>query len=155
MDEIKKMLFSMQRFQVLALYTSIASERTVSDSYAFAWSVGLYPLLNESADWHKAYEECFGARKAQMAELHGYLGDKTVQKSPMTFHELEDHYGVKGSRRPGPLWNQAALINACRYFYLHQQFDEDFWSALLEHGQFPAGAESISRKFDVDDFHFE
>lgn len=155
MDPIKSMLYSLQRFQILALVTSSSAQKTVSDSYAYAWSEGVYPLLNESASWHQAFEECFAVRREPLAELHAYLGERWDQKKTLSFHELEDHYGIRGSRRPGPVWDQTRLVQACRYLYLHQQFDSEFWSAMLDAGQHPAGADIIARKFDADAIYFE
>ncbi len=155
MDKVNEMLFSLQRFQIMALYTSTAAERTVSDSYAYAWAESAYPLLHESASWHKPYESSFAVSATQMKELYGFLFDVWKSKKPVTFFQMEDHYGIKGSKRPGSVWSQASLILACRYFYLYQTFDSAFWSSLLSGSQCPIEAETIARKFDAGDIHFE
>jgi hypothetical protein len=154
-DPIKSMLYTIQRFQILSLVSSSSAQKTVSDSYAYAWSESVYPLLNDSAAWHQAFEECFAVRRELLAELHAFLSERWDQRKPLSFYELEDHYGIRGPRRPGPDWDQARLVRACRYFYLHQQFDSEFWSGLLDGGQHPAEAEVISRKFDADSIYFE
>lgn len=139
----------------MALYTSTATERTVSDSYAYAWFEGVYPLLHESAPWHKPYDISFAVTSVQMKELYDYLSHAWEAKKKITFFQMEDHYGIKGSKRPGPIWSQASLILACRYFYLYEKFDSVFWSSLLSGSQCPMDAEAIARKFETTDIHFE
>ena len=103
MNETQSMLFSLQRFQILALFSNTAAERTVSDTYAYAWLQSVYPLLNESAPWHKPFAGCFAVSGARLGELKAFLYDRWCGKQPITFYELEDHYGIRGSRRPGPV----------------------------------------------------
>jgi len=155
MDKVNEMLFSLQRFQIMALYTSTAAERTVSDSYAYAWAESTYPLLHESAAWHQPHADAFAIQPAQMKELYAFLSDVWKSKKSVTFFQMEDHYGIKGSKRPGPVWSQPSLIMACRYFFLCQSFDSAFWSALLSGSQCPIEAEAIARKFDAGEIHFE
>lgn len=155
MDNVTEMLFSLQRFQVLTLYTSTSAERTVSDSYAYAWFEGVYPLLHETAPWHKPYESAFVIKPVQMNDLYAYLSEAWRSKKIVTFFQMEDHYGIKGSKRPGPVWSQANLILGCRYLYLSQKFDAGFWVSLLSGSQCPMEAEAIARKFSAIDIHFE
>jgi len=155
LSDIRQKLFSIQKFQILALYTSTSAEQRVTDSYVFAWLENIYPFLNDSACWHQAFEDCFAVGEAQIVGLHKFLSARWTKKKKITFYELEDHYGIRGSRRPGPNWSQDDLVRACRYFHLHRQFDGAFWSALLESGQFPAEAELIREKFDPDSVRFE
>ncbi len=58
-------------------------------------------------------------------------------------------------RRPGILWTQRSLASACRYLYLHGQFDNVFWAAMLDNGQAPVEAEGLTRRFDSDSVFFE
>lgn len=155
MDKNTEMLFSLQRFQILALYTSTTSERTVSCAYAFAWSEGVYPLLHESAPWHHPYDLSFAIPKAQMKELHEYLSAMSGSRKQITFFQMEDHFGIKGSKRPGPVWSQPSLILACRYLYLSEKFEPLFWSGLLSGSQCPMEAEAIANKFESTDICFE
>jgi hypothetical protein len=46
MNELKAMLFSIQRFQILALFTNPNATRNVTPSYAFAWAESIYTFLN-------------------------------------------------------------------------------------------------------------
>lgn len=155
MNKTSEMLFSLQRFQILALYTSTTTERTVSSSYAYAWFEGVYPLLHESALWHQPYDESFAIPSAQMKELDDYLSSAWASKKKITFYQLEDHYGIKGPKRPGQIWSQSSLILACRYLYLCGKFDATFWASLLSGSQCPMEAEAISHKFEATDVYFE
>ena len=155
MDDTQEMLFTIQRFQVLSLYTSASAQSSVTDSYAFAWSESIYPFLNRTAIWHQPFEPCFAVGRSRLEELHQLLSDRWKQKQPITFFELEELNGIHGPLRPGTLWDEEDLILACRYFYLHEEFDEEFWNGLLGNGQCPADAEVIASKFDPDDVYFE
>lgn len=155
MDKNTEMLFSLQRFQILALFTSTTTERTVSSSYAYAWSEGVYPLLHESAPWHKPYDVSFAIPSVQVSEVYDYLSNAWSSKQKVTFYQMEDHYGIKGAKRPGPIWSQASLILACRYLYLCEKFDSAFWSSLLTGSQCPVEAEAIANKFESTDIYFE
>lgn len=155
MNETQAMLFAIQRFQLLALYTSSSAQSTVTSGYAFAWSESVYPLLNRSAVWHQAFEKCFAVSREHMHDLYDFLTTRWAGNKPLTFFELEDQYGIRGPRRPGPLWDQASLVAACRYLHLQNEFDQEFWTALLGNSQSPPEAERITRKFDADDVFFE
>lgn len=155
MDSTAKILFSLQRFQILALYTNSAAEKTVSAGYAFAWLRGIYPLLNESAPWHQAHAASFPVGPQSMQELHDYLSGLHDQRTSVTYFQLEDRYGIKGAKRPGTIWSQQSLIDACRYLYLYQRFDPDFWTRLVSGSQCPMEAEVIRQKFDSADVYFE
>ena len=155
MDKNIEMLFSLQRFQILALYTSASSERTVSSAYAYAWFEGVYPLLHETAPWHKPYDASFAITSEQIREVWDYLSNAWASKKKITFYQLEDHYGIKGPKRPGPIWSQASLIVACRYLYLLEKFDAAFWASLLSGSQCPMEAEAIAHKFESTDIYFE
>lgn len=155
MEATPQMLFALQRFQIMALYTNSSSEQSVSGAYAFAWYAGVYPILNKTAPWHGQYEACFDVREDAMHELHAYLAGRFEKKQPMSFFELEDHYGIRGSRRPGPVWDQDKLAAVCRYFYLCGEFDNEFWVAMLSGDQFPPAAEQVMRKFETSACYFE
>lgn len=155
MENNTEMLFLIQRFQIMALYTNTAAERTVSSAYAYAWFEGVYPLLHESAHWHQPYDASFAIPSMQMKEIFEYLSNAWSSGRKITFYQLEDHYGIKGPKRPGPIWSQASLILACRYLYLCEKFDATFWSGLLSGSQCPMEAEAIARKFESTDIYFE
>ncbi|HZP11439.1 MAG TPA: hypothetical protein VFB36_03340 [Nevskiaceae bacterium] len=153
--DLVRMLFSLQRFQLLALFCNTAAERTVSASYAFAWSYGIYPLLNASAPWHKPFAHCFDVGHERISDLHDFLEQRFTGGAPLSFYELEDHYRVRGSQRPGPQWTQASLINASRYLFLQQAFDAKLWEHLLGDRQCPLDAEVIAKPFAADEIRFE
>ena len=153
--DLARMLFSLQRFHVLALYCNTAAEQTVSASYAFAWSQGVYPLLNDSAPWHKPFAEYFDVGRERIAQLRELLETRASSGAPLSFYELEDHYRIRGSRRPGPQWTQASLISATRYLFMHQAFGAAVWRRLLGEKQCPLDAEVIARPFGIEDIRFE
>jgi hypothetical protein len=77
-----------------------------------------------------------------------------MAKSPITFYELEKHYGVSGTSRGGETWERMQLVHACRYMYLIGSFDEELWSTLCENMKCPSEAHSINRDFKTSDIYF-
>jgi hypothetical protein len=154
MDDIKDMLFNIQRFQILALYTS-GADRNVSDSYAYAWAEGVYPLFNESAPWHNGYEDNFKISASDIRDIHELLCDKWEAKTLVTFYDLEAELGISGASRPGPQWDRIKLMRACRYLYLQRYFDDEFWAKMLEPGRHPGEASGITRQLTANDIYFE
>ena len=149
------MLFNMQRFQILSRYTDPNVKQNFSAAYAFAWHESIYPFLNESAKWHKPYEDCFDVQEKQFDELHEFLADRCDSNKLISFYELEDHYRVQRSASNASSWSRMHLVNACKYLFLEGQFDEAFWNHLLENGKCPSEAFSIRRKFNSSNVYFE
>ncbi|MBA1192816.1 hypothetical protein G7007_08080 [Pseudomonas entomophila] len=154
MTATAEMLFNIQRFQLLALFANPAAKANISPAYAYAWDRGIYPYGNDGASWHTPYKEQFRVNEAQVGELAEFLDTLWTSGKTITFYELESHYKVNGSARPGPVWDRAGLIGACRYFFLLEWFDEDFWKGLIGHSQCPTESKSISRPFTQDDLYF-
>ncbi|EGV33099.1 hypothetical protein ThidrDRAFT_0777 [Thiorhodococcus drewsii AZ1] len=156
MEKTKEMLFMLQRFQILALFTNSATEKNVTPSYAFAWFDSVYPFLSESAPWHKPYADCFKVQEPELEELHSFLCDKWDANQPISFYDLESHYGIHGSSSPGPVWSRHSLRSACRYIYLlENNFDNAFWTALCKNGHCPMEAHSITSEFGPKNIYFE
>ena len=154
MDDIKRMLYLQQKFMILSLFTNDAQGRSVHPAYAFAWSEGVYPFL-DSAGWHEPYEDFFAVRNEQIDELHAFLADRWDAKKPLTFYELERHYGIGSSTHPGPVWSRSTLIRSCRYIYLHEDnFDQGYWNHFGKDSNWPVEAHSILRRFTPDDVYF-
>lgn len=154
MDDIKRMLYLQQKFMILSLFTNRSADRVPCPAVAYAWDADVYPFLS-SGEWHKPYAEEFEVRENQIEGLFKLLADRWDEGKPISFYELEDHYGVRGSAHPGPLWSRFTLIHACRYIHLVEgRFDRKFWSALIENGKCPAEAHGILDPFTPDDVYF-
>jgi len=149
MKEVRAMLFSIQRLQILSLFSNPAAERNVTTSYAFAWAESVYPFLDHAASWHSAYEECFSVREAQIKDLTTVLGIRWRRKLPVTFCQLESHYEI--DKIPEP-WDRMKLVRACRYLFLHRAFDRDFWAGLRK--ECPSEAHSIVEEYRASDVYF-
>ena len=155
MNAVKDMLFTLQRFQILALFSNPQAQRNVSPAYAFAWSESIYPALNASAIWHRPYADQFLIKEPLVDDLHKLICTRWDAKNPVTFYDLEDHFNVSGLGRPGPVWTRASLIKVCRYLYLADSVNDGMWAALLENGKCPTEAQYLTREFCVEDIYFE
>lgn len=145
------MLFNVQKFQIFSLFTSESSIRNVTPAYAFAWDRGVYPLLDDSAPWHKPYGEFFEVSEEMVNGLLKFLDERWSEKNPITFYELEDHYEIRAGETD---WDRGTLIGACRYFRLHELFDEDFWRGLVGHSDCPSESHGITRDIGPEDIYF-
>lgn len=139
--------FELMRFQVMSFAFSDAGRIKISDEYLFAWDRKVFPYYDEAAEWHLPFRDNFAVSEAQVSELADYLSDCWDKKQVPTFYELEDHYQTRAGTT---WWDRAKLITVCRYFFLHESFDADFWKKLIEPMQHPTEAQSVIRKLDRD-----
>lgn len=79
------------------------------------------------------------------------LDDAWLKKEPLTFYALEDELEVQ--YKPG--WTRGDLLRICRYLYLDNRFDHQFWEKLVTNGECPIEAHGIMSIFDrTDDIYF-
>lgn len=155
MNKEQIMLFNLQRFCILSLFTNSLTERKVSPAYAYAWHEGAYPILHESAIWHQPFEPYFAVRCSEMEELYKYLSECSDHNHPVTFYDLEQRYEKLSDGHPGPVWGRTRLVNACRYFHLWGCFDRAFWETLVSSGGCPMEARTVLDNFEAQDVYFE
>ncbi|AZE67777.1 hypothetical protein ACAW49_03230 [Pseudomonas sp. Env-44] len=154
MSATAEMLFNLQKFQLLTLFTSDRTGKNITPAYAYAWDNGVYPIANEGASWHEPYKEQFEIGEEQVSELAKFLENKWLEKEKISFYELEIHYGIRGAARSAYEWERGSLINACRYFYLSDWFDDEFWKGLVGHSDCPSESHSIRREFKPEGVYF-
>ncbi|MGC4008544.1 MAG: hypothetical protein QM805_05850 [Pseudomonas sp.] len=90
-----------------------------------------------------------------MKELAEFLDDLWRENQTITFYKLEAHYGLRGAAAGGPVWDRMDLVHACRYFRLHDWFDDAFWDGMVGHSDCPSESHSVKRDFSVEDVYFE
>jgi len=154
MDDIKRLLFNQQKFQILATAKNPAMQGMLSGAYVYAWDNNIYPIKEEGVTWHKGYEDCFSVDAEAMGELLKFLDERWLEKNPITFYELEDHYDVSGVRS-GAVWDRGDLISACRYFYLHRLFDTAFWDHMVGAANGPVESHGIRHNFDLAEIYLQ
>jgi len=57
-----KMLFNIQRLQVLQIKLNPSTTKVISDAYAFAWSYKIYPILH-TYKLHEGFQDYFDVTK--------------------------------------------------------------------------------------------
>jgi hypothetical protein len=116
----------------------------VSDAYLYAWSHDVYPLMHDSVDWHKPFASCFSVSSEMVDELSRLLDDGWQKKKIPSFYKLEDYYDV---RLGNTEWSRSSLMRACRYMYLADAFDQNFWKGVLKKTEHPLEAGSMTSAF--------
>lgn len=154
MDATNKSLFQLMRFNILSTGRAGIASSPFSEAYIYAWESGVFPAFNDGAEWHKSFPEQFDISEGEVLELGNLLDKKWLEKTPITFYELEDHYDVRGSTHSYSNWDRVKLLRACRYMYLNRMFDDAFWSTLTENGKCPSEALSICRPLRETDVYF-
>ncbi len=154
MSAIEKMLYNIQKFQVLQLYTSQSALKSVTPAYAFAWDKNIYPVGHHGNDWHEPYESTFKVSREKMEQLGDFLDKLEGEGKTITFYQLEDQYSVRMRSGEGS-WDRMELVFACRYFRLNGWFTEDFWKGLVGHSNCPGESKSVLRDFDPEEVYFE
>ncbi len=155
MKELKEMLFSMQKFQIMSQFTNSATEKKISAPYAYAWEKGVFPILDEVAEWHKPFADVFPVQEDMLKELIEYLQERFEKEIPITYYELEEHYGIKVAHVLGGKWSRFMLAHACRYLCLHKKFSETFWVEMIEDGKSPIEMKCILREYCPEEVSFE
>jgi hypothetical protein len=146
-EQIKKALFAQQRAQIMQI-KSLAPD-LIPNSYAYAWSKGLYPFFHDGdysvPDYpHENFKELFKVGEEFAMQVINYMDQLWLDNNPPTFYELEREFGGKSRR--------CELIHICRYAFLNGGFDDELWDALLTKMQHPSEAQGITRDFCDRDF---
>jgi len=142
--QILKALFAQQRVQIMDL--RLADSPLISDSYAYAWQAGVYPIghdTDDSVPWlpHQSFED---VSKDYIEKVSIYLDDLWIASNSPTFDDMELHFGGKAER--------VKLTSVCRYFYLCGDFNNKLWDALLTPNCHPAGVQIFKTKFTTQYF---
>lgn len=152
-QRVMQALFNQQRLQIMSLGVH---HHEYTDDYLYAWDRGVYPSINDTDGSvnpmpHECYPEFFKVKKETVDKVLKYLDDKWLEKDVPTFYELEEHFGGKWGKEDGRL----ALTSICRYAYLSESFDDEFWKKLLTPMQHPSEASLICRRLDREsDIYF-
>jgi antitoxin MazE len=141
--------FVIMKFQILAASRLSGTHDAISDANVFAWQHNVYPFNDHTQEhWAEPFTAHFQVTKVMITELADFLDKLWLKKKTITFYELEDRYELsRGSTK----WNRNGLIDACRYIYLQEMFDEQFWKALLTPMEYPTEAGIIVSPFDRED----
>lgn len=138
-------LFQLMRFNILSVAANAGDAWPMHPAYVYAWQSGVYPLFDEAAQFHTPFPGQFAVSTDEVDELSKFLDEASLAKKSISFYDVENAFGVRGSAQSSTNWQRWKLIRACRYMSLHGMFDKDFWAALLENGNCPSEALSLAR----------
>lgn len=138
-------LFQLMRFNILSAAKNAGDAWPMHPAYVYAWQSSVFPLFDEAAQFHTPFSEQFAVSMDEVDELSKLLDEAWAAKKSISFYEVENAFGVRGSAQSSTNWQRWKLIRACRYMSLHDMFDKDFWAALLENGKCPSEALSLAR----------
>ncbi len=141
--------FVIMKFQILTASCQPGIRNAISDANIFAWQNDVYPFDDHAQEhWAEPFAAHFKVTPAMIKELAGFLEKLSLKKKTITFYELEDRYELS---RGETQWDRGNLMNACRYLFLRNMFDENFWKALLTPTEYPTEAQYITSIFDRED----
>ena len=117
-----------------------ASRGQTDVAYEYALAHLVYPALDEAAPWFQPLMLRFDVNRDEVLGLTAWLAEKWESGHPVSFYYLEQQsryypWAVRLER--------SDLIYACRYLFLHNVFDNSFWSTLCERGNSPFEADLI------------
>jgi antitoxin MazE len=138
-------LFQLMRLNILSLAANAGEGWPMHPAYVYEWQHSVYPLFDETAQFHKPFADQFAVSINEVDESSKLLDEHWMAKKRISFYKVEEALGVHGSDRSSTNWQRWKLIRACRYMYLLDSFDKDFWEALLEKGECPTEALSLAR----------
>jgi hypothetical protein len=155
MSDNAKMLFNLQRFQIMSRFVDTVDARNFSPAYAFAWDKSVYPASNHGGDWHEPYKHVFSVTEAAMDELTEFLDKRWRSKQPLSFYQLEAHFDPQSRFDGAFAWDRMDLVYACRYLKLADLFDDQFWKNLVGGHDCPSESHSVNNPYTKADVYFE
>lgn len=154
---ILKALAEVRRRQIVATKFNPQTEELYSDAYVYAVQNSVYPINEEhvgfedglseildSLPFHETYDVGFELVK----EIAGLLDKKWLAKEKITFYDVESPYRLHGEHWKGKDVRMD-LINMCRYFYLSNMFDKEFWRQFMSES--PAEASGVTDEWNRDE----
>ena len=111
----------------------------MSPAYLYAWQESVFPFLHDdeaSEIGHtlNEYHESFKISLDTILTVANHLNLSAMKKKYQTFYELERSFGGKFSEQNG----RGKLIIICRYLYLSDCFNSNFWNTLLDKSKHPS-----------------
>jgi hypothetical protein len=148
-----KQQYMMMKFTVLQhQQQQFERDAELVGGYAYAWANDLYPALHDGVTWHVPFRNEFEISENELMAVLSFLAEEWDKKNPLTFYELEDHFGVQGSSRSTSSFTRWKLCRIVRYLALDRiRFDENFWTTLLANGTAPSEALSLGRPLSLDE----
>lgn len=144
MSDVANALFQQMRLTILLTAKDGVEESPFHPAYLLAWDDGVYPILDDGVDWHKSHAEQFRVTKERVNRIFSILCDHWDDKQEITFYGLEDLLGIHGSAHSTGDFQRHDVISICRYLFLHDRFDKEFWSTLCRNGECPSEAHVIA-----------
>lgn len=146
-----KAIFNLQRFSILQTKLNPATSDLISDSYAYAWYDCVYPYLHES-DIHYDLKECFYVREEQVKIIAETADRNWLDKRNLNYYAYERLFSTNVEFKQYNI-GRVELLKSFRYFHLNGIFDKHFWGKLLEAGEYPIEASSVTKEFNQTDLY--
>ncbi len=144
-----KAIFNLQRFSILQTKLNPATSNLISDSYAYAWYNSVYPYLHDS-DIHNDLKDCFSVKEEQVKIIAEIADKNWIDKKNLNYYEYEKLFSWNQEYKQYKI-GRVELLSTFRYFFLNEIFDDDFWKKLLQPGEYPIEASSITKEFSQTD----
>jgi len=144
-------LFQLMRFNILSTAVSAGEEWPIHPAYVYAWLSGVYPDCDPIVKWHEPFSGQFSVLQKEVSELIVLLDEAWTAKKPISFYDVEDALGIHGVARSSSNWQRWKLVSACRYLFLSESFDDEFWKTLLKNGDCPSEALGIARQMKISE----
>ncbi|MCC5904107.1 MAG: hypothetical protein JJT87_19520 [Halomonas sp.] len=150
MSDTSSALFQQMKLTILLTAKDGVEESPFQPAYLQAWDDGVYPLLNDGVSWHQPHKDQFPITEEMVERLHSILCKHWDNKTGLTFYKLEDDLDIHGPSTALGEFTRSEVIRICRYFYLHDIFDQRFWATLCTNRECPSEAHSIASDKQVD-----
>ena len=127
MQSNRPALFQQMRHNILQTASVNLKKSPFDEAYLFAWLSGVYPIYSQHLNMYEPYEDFFSVNYQCIKELNEFLECLWLNQEYISFWQLEDVFDAHLLE----LWDRDRLINACRYLYLNDCFDNLFWWEML------------------------
>jgi antitoxin MazE len=154
---ILKALAENRRRQIIATHYNPQTADLYTDAFVYAVAHSVCPIFEEYPGYRTEradilevlpFHETYEAGYALVKQIYDLLDKAQLNKEKITFYDVESPYRLSGEHWAG-LDIRGDLINICRYFFLSDSFDKEFWTAFMSSA--PVEASGITEKWSRDE----
>jgi antitoxin MazE len=163
MDDSKVVLRALGEIRRLAIVQAASQpqrKHLFPRPHVYAIIHRIYPLLDENRGiltdrndilFALPFTESYDVPYEFVKEVYDLLDTIWIGHQEITFYQLENPYRF-GDRNLGTANLRKDLIAVCRYLYLHNSFDFEFWEAFMANS--PQEAAVISEPWSDEELLF-
>lgn len=147
-------MFEVYRHQVLVTKLDTNTRSMYTNAYVYALLHRVCPAYDNQLESLQEnafallsrfpFEDVYDVKRGPVEEVAEFLDAEWMAKRKVTFYDVEHLY--KSSKKWQEKFLRPDLIAICRYLFLHDMFDADFWKSFCSNA--PSEAHALTHDWD-------